>query len=255
MSRFPDHFTPAYNIPELHIHPDYTHLSTSSHRATAKAFNSNTGHLRPFAGLKRGPQRLKTEDNTRPNHKATIFNMTSPLHVRSVVSMLQRPLRRQHGLRQGRMYVLYDPVSGHVKLGRTRAGVMPRLRDTRQNHGRPDTFFVFETPLMDAGELHRLELLVHHDLRPYRRVYTCHCTRAGRQHREWFNVSVHRACKTILLWWEFLTNRKPYATNGCLKPFWYARISGALVWLDRVDSYASRRAMWRRITMDPIVLH
>ena len=164
------------------------------------------------------------------------------------------------GMKQkvGRVYVLHDPDSQHVKIGQTSGPVQNRVNEIRRNHGRPRTrpyWYIEESlPILQAEHLERW---VHADLKDFRRTYHCPC-KAGRQgaatrakasavHREWYDIPAEEAVRTIKLWLEFL-RLEPFDQHGELKEPWRSKLrDGAPNRAYRHVDHDARHVRWTQL--------
>lgn len=169
---------------------------------------------------------------------------------RSVRALIRSPIKWQdRSIRHGQIYILYDPQSNHIKIGRTRNAVSRRLRDVRKLHGRPHTYHVWSSPLLGAGNLYRLEQLVLTDLKIYQSKYTCYtCNGRGAIHREWFDIAVEDAKLVIMLWYDWLKYRLPYHATGDLRQEWQLRTRSMTP--DTSARFADRFDFWRQFAED-----
>ncbi|KAK5163225.1 uncharacterized protein LTR77_010811 [Saxophila tyrrhenica] len=131
----------------------------------------------------------------------------APCTIRSeVLTLLLEPLPRPRA--KGAIYAVSvnaDDSTPMVKIGYTTRPVRTRLREITNQHGitfnRNTAYYLPGIPLL---QLLRLEALVHADLAFFQRDLRVQHGRAHRTHREYFEVDLSVAQRTINRWWAIM---------------------------------------------------
>jgi hypothetical protein len=102
---------------------------------------------------------------------------------------------------KGCIYVVQDLETQHVKIGMTVRPFRTRLSEISRDHKRKlDEKNAWHLPGIPYIQLLRLEALVHADLAYFQRNLQLSTRGARRTHREWFNVDMATAQRTVRLW-------------------------------------------------------
>ncbi|KAK5117917.1 hypothetical protein LTR85_008691 [Meristemomyces frigidus] len=109
---------------------------------------------------------------------------------------------------RGCIYVVQDiDTRKHVKIGMTMRPFRTRLAEIARGHQRSlDEANAWHLPGIPYIQLLRLEALVHADLAQYQRNLSVRNGGNKRTHREWFEVDVSTAQKTVRMWWDIMRN-------------------------------------------------
>lgn len=109
---------------------------------------------------------------------------------------------------RGCIYIVEDvDTKTHVKIGMTMRPFRTRLAEiTRQHKRQIDEGNAFHIPGIPYVQLLRLEALVHAGLAQYQCNLTVRNGSTRRTHREWFEVDMPTAQKTVRMWWDIMRN-------------------------------------------------
>jgi hypothetical protein len=120
-----------------------------------------------------------------------------------VIRLVEEPLPKPDS--RGSIYAVEVTGTPYVKIGITTRDVRERLKEIRKRHGQGLRIGCEEVeddiPLL---QLYRLERLVHADLAFFQRNLTVQRTTQRRTHREYFEVDLATAMKTIRLWLKIM---------------------------------------------------
>lgn len=153
------------------------------------------------APLAEGPQPVGGAFDTQANDFMTGDVSTwAPWRIRSeVLSTLLEPIPTAD--KKGTVYAVKVTSRPYVKIGYTTRDVSTRLREIIRDHGEQlDIGGAYCLPhRLPLLQLMRLEALVHADLAYFQRDL-----RGVRKHREYFEVDIIRAQRSIIFWWSVM---------------------------------------------------
>lgn len=132
----------------------------------------------------------------------------APWTIRDGVrSLVLEPLPRPN--EKGSIYVVQNLARTHVKIGITQQSFRTRLRQIANQHQQElDITNAWHLPSIPYMQLSRLEDLVHADLAYYQRNLRVRTDRSFRTHREWFEVQMPVAVKTVRMWWDIMQRNR-----------------------------------------------
>lgn len=143
----------------------------------------------------------------RPYQPLNVKYLSTESAVRNVV---KEPITGDDATRPKYLYIYWFPGNfGYIKIGVTE-NVPGRLRSWEEQC----KHFIREHPQGPSGErvlvehAHRVEKLVHTELKEFRFEETC-CHGCGRRHKEWFRCEPEHAARIIKKYSDW-TNTKPY---------------------------------------------
>ncbi|EMC93517.1 hypothetical protein BAUCODRAFT_244346 [Baudoinia panamericana UAMH 10762] len=128
----------------------------------------------------------------------------SPWTIRSEVrSLILEPLPKPRD--KGCLYIIQNARRTHVKIGYTMRPFRTRLQEIARDVGVP---LDLDNPWHLSGiphlQLLRLEALVHADLAFFQRDLIIGMGSTRRTRREWFEVEMADAQRTVRLWWDIM---------------------------------------------------
>lgn len=144
-------------------------------------------------------------------------HIKEPSFSDSVYQKMLDPLE-DRDFETGALYI-FDRTSspGHVKIGWTAKVVKDRLKAWSKCGYEPNLLF----SLSHVPHAQRVETLTHHELiKEWRRERKCKAPQCGKSHQEWFEVNQKKAEQVLSDWAEFISEAKPYHSNGQLKSQW-----------------------------------
>ncbi|KAI0147640.1 hypothetical protein GGR57DRAFT_476215 [Xylariaceae sp. FL1272] len=189
--------------------------------------------------------RAESISSTPPRSRKSNRADTSSQAIKDkVIETLQKKLRKtEQDPEKPRITYIFnatlidDPQRRILKIGETASTGQQRLKRIKAKCRVFSSITQEEDPERDPISLgHRVEQLVHAELREYQFRFICTC---GAQHGEYFEVDKPTAMEAVQRWRAFCAS-EPYDADGNLLPFWVDR-------LRRLDTLCQRDYRFRAL--------
>jgi hypothetical protein len=139
----------------------------------------------------------------------------------TIIKILRRPIN-EHQDEQGSIYIFNWPrTPGFLKIGYAKVSAGKRVSTWQLCH--PEATPLYE---VDLAFPERMETLIHAELAGKRYRLREPCSRCGKQHTEWFEITLGEAQRVVRDWWK--VSASPLYTEDRTLSLEWDRIIGSL---------------------------